>query len=89
MPDEGDCQRNLCYADCGPRAQTPCLKWHRDPVPLMALRAKAHLVRMRPGPGEYTWQAPGERQTLFALIAQDRKDGLEVGCSASYRSGRR
>lgn len=86
VPDEGDCPSNRCYADCGPGARPPCLKWHRDPVPLTALRAKAHLTQVRTG--EYQWQAPGEMQALLALIAQDSKDGLEVGCSAAYRAGR-
>ena len=86
VPDEGDCERDLCYADCGPCAQTPCLKWHRDPVPLTALRAKAHLTQVRTG--EYQWQVPGEMQALLERSHRAGQQGRARGRVFGSVSGR-
>lgn len=82
VPDEGDCERDLCYADCGPRAQTPCLKWHRYPVPLTALRAKAHLTPVQPAstPGSHPVRAlDSGLEALCALIDRAGQKGRARG----------
>ena len=84
VSDEAPCPDGKCFADCGPGATPPCHKWHRDPIPLTALRQRARLTPR--GSGEFEWQSPGARQALLALIEQDQKDGVEVGCSAAWRS---
>ena len=84
VEDERVCPLGKCYADCGPRGPDDCRAWHKDPVPLTALRSPAHLTRT--GDGEFEWNAPGERQAVFAIIAQDRHDGVEVGMSSAWRA---
>ena len=81
------CPEGKCYADCGPAATPPCSAWHKDPIPLTSLRAAARLTRIEAG--RFQWQSPGARQALLALVAQDRQDGVEVGCSAAWHAGRR
>ena len=88
VPDEGDCPSNRCYADCGPGARPPCLKWHRDPVPLTALRAKAHLTRTQVRTGEYQWQVPGEMQALLERSHRAGQQGRARGRVFGSVSGR-
>lgn len=87
VPNENHCTK--CFADCGPCASPPCQLWHYDPLPLTALRGRVHLTRESnagESPARFVWNAPGERQAIYALIANDRKSQIETGSSAASRA---
>ena len=84
VEDDRTCPDGNFYADCGPVAG--CTAWHKDPVPLTALRQPARLTRA--ADGTFSVESPGAWQALLALLAQDRKDGIETGVSAAWRARR-